>query len=136
MNSLILGTVARLLLPLFAFFSFFVLFRGHNEPGGGFIAGLLIASGFALFALAHGSQAATRALVVDPRGIVAFGLLLAVASGLVAPLLSGAPFLTGVWLPFAIPGIGKLSTILVFDIGVYFVVLGASMLVILPLAEE
>lgn len=136
MNSLILGATARLLLPLLAFFSLFMLFRGHNDPGGGFIGGLLIASGFALYALAHGAGAARAVLRFDPHAIIATGLFVALGSGLVGPLVFGTPFLTGVWLPVAVPGIGKLSTVLLFDVGVYLVVLGASMLILLTLAEE
>lgn len=136
MNSLILGATARFLLPLLAFFSLFMLFRGHNEPGGGFIGGLLVASGFALYALAHGANAARAALRFDPHAIIAAGLFVALGSGLVGPLVFGTPFLTGVWLPVSIPSIGKLSTVLLFDVGVYLVVLGASMLILLTLAEE
>jgi multicomponent Na+:H+ antiporter subunit B len=135
MNSIILRTTSRLLVPLLLLFSLFVLLRGHNEPGGGFIGGLLAAGAFTLHALAHGPAASRRLLRADPRSILATGLLLAVASGMGAMLL-GRPFLTGLWMAQTIPGIGKVSTVLLFDVGVYLVVLGTTLLIVLTLDEE
>ncbi|HMN02746.1 MAG TPA: MnhB domain-containing protein, partial [Geobacter anodireducens] len=66
MQSLFLATAVRLLLPLLLLFSLFLLLRGHNEPGGGFVGGLVAAAAFALHALAHGVAAARRVLRVEP----------------------------------------------------------------------
>jgi multicomponent Na+:H+ antiporter subunit B len=136
-SLLILRTTARALTPLMLLFSIFLLLRGHNEPGGGFIAGLVTAAAFALEMLAGGLPAARHALRVDPRSLLGAGLLVALASGLPA-LLSGAPFMTGVWVEPAIPGAGpiKLGTPLLFDIGVYLVVVGVVMTMLFALAEE
>jgi len=134
MRSLILQTATRSLLPLLLLFSLFILLRGHNEPGGGFIGGLLAAGGLSLYTLAHDARAALRLLHLDPRVLIGAGLLTAALSGCVA-LLEGRPFLTGYWAARAVPGLGKVSTVLLFDIGVYLVVIGTTMLIILTLAN-
>jgi multicomponent Na+:H+ antiporter subunit B len=136
MTSLILTTATRYLLPLLLLFSFFMLVRGHNEPGGGFMGGLVAAAAFALYAIAFNVSEARRLMKVDPHLLFAVGLLLAVGSGGVAPLFFRQPFLTGIWSDFGLPAIGKLGTPLLFDLGVYFVVVGITMLIIFSLAEE
>jgi multicomponent Na+:H+ antiporter subunit B len=136
MPSLILQTVTRFLLVLLVLFSIFVLLRGHNEPGGGFIGGLLAAGAIALQQLANGVEAARKTLRVDPRTLIGAGLLVAALSGCAA-LLAGRPFLTGLWvLGWQVPGIGKLSTVLAFDVGVYLVVIGVTLLILFTLGEE
>jgi len=135
MPSLILQTATRALLPLLLLFSLFILLRGHNEPGGGFIGGLLAAGGLSLYMLAYDAPATLRLLRVDPRILIGLGLLTAALSGCVA-LLAGRPFLTGYWATRTVPGLGKVSTVLLFDIGVYLVVIGTTLLIILTLATR
>ena len=135
MKSLILQTASRYLMVLLVLLSVFILFRGHNEPGGGFVGGLLLAGAFALYALSHEAKAARRLLRFDPRTIIGVGLVTAVGSGLAA-VLYGQPFLAGQWLPYSIPFLGKLGTVFLFDLGVYLVVLGTTLLVLLTLQEE
>lgn len=136
MNSLILRSATALLIPVLMLFSLFLLFRGHDLPGGGFIGGLMAASAIALHAIANGLDAAKRLLRISPRQLMAAGLGLAVASGLLAPAL-GRPFLTGLW--WFVP-IGdrtlKLSTPLVFDVGVYLVVIGMFLAMLFALEER
>ena len=67
--------------------------------------------------------------------LVGGGLLAAAASG-TAALFKGRPFLTGLWYPHSVPGIGKISTVLLFDVGVYLVVLGTALIIVFTLAEE
>ena len=137
MKPLILPTAARLLLPLLLLFSVFLLLRGHNLPGGGFAAGLVAAAAFALYAIASDVPAARRALGVAPRALLGGGLLVALASGLL-PVLGGRPFLTGLWGYLSLPGIGRVDvgTPLLFDVGVYLVVVGMTLTIVLSLAEE
>jgi multicomponent Na+:H+ antiporter subunit B len=135
MNSLILQTASRFLVVLLAVFALFALVRGHHEPGGGFIGGLLAATAFTLHAQAFGARAARRLLRVDPRTLMGVGLLVATAAGLIG-LLHGAPLLTGVWLAQAVPALGKLGTPLLFDLGVFLVVWGTVLHILLALAEE
>ena len=135
MKSLILRTASRYLMVLLVLFSIFILFRGHNEPGGGFVGGLLIAGAFALYALAYEAETARRLLRFDPRTIIGVGLVTAAGSGLAA-VWHGQPFLTGQWLPYSIPFLGKLGTVFFVDLGVYLVVLGTTLLVLFTLEEE
>ena len=137
MSSLILRTATRLLEPLLLVFSLIVLLRGHNQPGGGFAGGLMAASALALHAITFGVNSARRALRVEPHYLIGSGLLLAAGSGTLS-LLRGEPFMTGQWTSLQLAGIGKLDlgSAMLFDVGVFLVVLGVSLLVILSLAEE
>ena len=133
MTSLILCTAARFLMPLLLMFSIFLMLRGHNDPGGGFAGGLVATSAFALYGIAFGVAATRRALRVDPRGFIGIGLLIALASGLPS-LFGNRPYLTGLW--FYLPGTKiSMGTPVFFDIGVYLVVLGIALTIILALAE-
>lgn len=135
MNSIILTTTTRFMISLLLVFSIFLLLRGHNEPGGGFIGGLVGAASFALYALAYSVESARKTLGIDPRSLIGYGLLAATLAGLIA-WFSGSPFLTGLWLQIPIPIVGKLGTALLFDVGVYLVVVGFTLHIIFTLAEE
>lgn len=137
MNSLILRTASRFLMTLLLVFSLFLLMRGHNEPGGGFVGGLVAASAFSLYTLAYGADMARRLLRIEPRQLIGVGLFTAALSGVPA-LLLGQPFLTGQWGEIHVPGFHTLpiGTPLLFDVGVYLVVLGVTLMIILSLAEE
>ena len=134
-NSLVLSTTVKYLIPLLMIFSFFLLLRGHNEPGGGFTGGLVAAAAYALYSIANGIEEAKKFLRIDPLTLISIGLLVALLSGISA-LLDGMNFLTGIWFKFEFPLIGKIGTPLIFDIGVYIVVLGISSMIIFSLAEE
>ena len=135
MDSPILRSATRFLLPLMLLFSLFLLVRGHNEPGGGFVGGLVAATAFALVLLSEGLATARRLLRTDPLGFVAAGLLVALLSG-VPPLLRGWPAMTGSWLKVPLPVVGKIGSPVVFDVGVYLVVLGIVLSILFALAEE
>lgn len=134
-QSLILSTATRYLLPLLLLFSFFLLLRGHNEPGGGFVGGLVAAAAFALYAIALDVEAARGVLKVDPRILIGVGVLTAASSGILS-LLAGKPFLTALWFKQPLPVLGKVGTPLFFDIGVYLLVLGVTLMIIFSLVEE
>ena len=127
----IFRTAARLLMPLLLVFSVFLLLRGHNEPGGGFVGGLVAAAAFALYAIAFGVRRARQALLVRPMTLLGAGLLIALLSGMPA-VLRGQPFLTASWLSGPVP----LGTPAVFDLGVFLVVAGVALMMIFTLAEE
>jgi multicomponent Na+:H+ antiporter subunit B len=135
MHSLILQTTTRLLSALLLLFSLFALLRGHDEPVGGFIGGLLASSAFALYGLGHGVTAAQALLRVHPRSVIAAGVAMLLVAAL-AGVAAGSDLLRGLWLADPIPGVGKLSTILLFDLGVYLVVVGAVVLILFTLGEE
>jgi multicomponent Na+:H+ antiporter subunit B len=133
-NSLIFQVSARLLFPLLLLLTLFMLVRGHNLPGGGFIGGLIASSGLLIYLLAFGLREARAALPVDYRRVVCCGVLIAVLSA-ASSWLAGLPFQTGLWLPDPIPGIGKLGTPLLFDVGVCITVFGVVALIAFALAE-
>lgn len=135
MKTLILQTTNRVIMSLLLVFSVFLLLRGHNLPGGGFSGGLVAACAFALHALACGVPSARRMLVVDPRSLIGLGLVVALLSGVPA-LADHLPYLTGLWAKTPLPVVGKVGTPLVFDVGVYFTVLGVVLLLVFSLAEE
>ncbi len=135
MTSHILKTTTRLLLPLLLLFSLFLLHRGHNEPGGGFVGGLVAAAAFALFTIAYTVREARAILAVPPRVLFGLGLLCAASSGVPA-MATGRPFMTALWLPVDLPALGKLGTPFLFDAGVYLVVVGVVLMIIFSLAEE
>lgn len=136
MNTVIFRTVAPYLTSLMVLFSIFVLLRGHNEPGGGFIGGLIAASAFAIYGIACGVAPVRRALFFHPMQLSAAGLFLATLAGLPS-LFVNVPYLTGLWTYPTIGGVEiALSTTLVFDIGVYLVVVGAITSIALALEER
>lgn len=137
MTSLIFNSVVRALQPLLLFFSVFLLLSGHHEPGGGFTGGMVAASAFVLHGMANDAASARRALRVSPRTLMGVGLLLALSSGLVA-VVRGDALLTSVWLKFGAGRLGEveLGTPLLFDLGVYLVVMGVTLTFVLSLAEE
>ncbi|WP_006786614.1 Na+/H+ antiporter subunit B [Thiorhodospira sibirica] len=136
MYSLILRSASHFLLPLLLLFSIFLLLRGHNEPGGGFIGGLVASAAIALYLFSMDVKAARQVLHIDPRELLGWGLTLAVLSGVPA-VFWHQPFFTAQWLTLELPALGevKLSTVLLFDIGVYMVVIGSVLTVLLALAD-
>lgn len=135
MRSLILQTAIRYLVPLQLMFSIYLLLGGHQQPGGGFVGGLIAASAFSIYAIANGVESARRTVRVDPRVLIGTGLAMALVSGLLGLALDGG-FLVSQWGETEYPGVGKLSTPLLFDTGVYTVVIGVVLLVIFSLMEE
>ena len=129
--SPIFQTAARLLMPLLLLFSVFLLLRGHNQPGGGFVGGLVAAAAFALYAIAFGVRRARQALQVKPMMLLGVGLLVALISGLPAAF-RGQPFLTALWLSGPVP----LGSPALFDVGVFLVVGGVVLMMVFSLAEE
>lgn len=137
MNTVILRTIAPFLTSLMVIFSIFVLLRGHNEPGGGFIGGLIAASAVSIYGIAWGVAAVRRALYFHPISIAGAGLMIALLSG-VASLPFGFPFLTGLWgyLDLGDDVELAISSPLFFDIGVWLVVVGAISAIAMALAER
>src|SRR5690606_38473925 len=110
--------------------------RGHNEPGGGFIGGLIAAAAIAVFGIASGVSAVRYALRVDPLAIAGFGVLIAALSGVMS-LFIDAPFMTSIWLYLDVgETVVPLSTPLVFDLGVYFTVFGTLSAIALSLESD
>jgi multisubunit Na+/H+ antiporter MnhB subunit len=122
-------------MPLLLLFAVFLLLRGHNQPGGGFVGGLVVAASFVLYSIAFGVDAARRALLVRPSTLLGIGLLVALVSGLPGVAV-GRPFMTAIWTTV---GTGStaldVGTPLVFDIGVFLAVIGVVLTIVFTLAE-
>jgi len=125
-NSVLLTAATRYVGPLLLVLSLMLLYRGHNLPGGGFIGGLMAAAAIILSAYARGWSEAEKRLPIEPLFLMASGLALAMVSGVIG-IAFGDAYMQGLWLkPFSVPLVGKvkLGTPLLFDIGVYLVVIG------------
>ncbi|MCD7097955.1 monovalent cation/H+ antiporter subunit A [Stenotrophomonas sp. MMGLT7] len=123
--------LAQLMFPLTLTVSIFLFLRGHNAPGGGFIAGLVLAVPLLMQYVIQGAASVQSRFGFDYIRLVGIGLLLALVSG-AASMLFGVPFLTSGHLELQLPVLGKteLASALGFDTGVYLVVFGTAMLVL------
>lgn len=181
MRTIIFSTAIRLLTPVFLLFSVYILFRGHNHPGGGFIGGLIGAIAFVFHVLAHGANATFRVFFsltfyfytrraaghsrtryalqilnanvrnrkskeqphrwnfviwrVRPVYLMGLGMLLAVTSGTMSLALQ-KPFMTGLWMEHKLPVLGALGTPLLFDAGVYLLVMGMVLKLVFTMSKE
>ncbi|MFP4472118.1 MAG: MnhB domain-containing protein [Bacteroidota bacterium] len=132
MKSQILYIAARYLKPAFVILSVIVLFRGHNAPGGGFIGGLLAASGYVFYMMAFDVKTTVRKMWIKPHSLMAAGLLTAVFSGTFG-FFNRLPFMSGEWIE--IGGL-KLGSPTLFDIGVYLAVLGVLLTIMIAILEN
>ena len=135
--SLIFRVAARFLVPLLLLFAMFMMLRGHNHPGGGFVGGLVAASAFVLYALAAGVDNARSVLRVQPHTLLGVGLACAYGTGILAVAL-GKPFLTGLWVNLHVPLLGHLhlGSTLLFDLGVMLVVVGTVLLMVFSVEDR
>ena len=135
-HPLILATLSRVLLPMALLVSVFIFLRGHNLPGGGFIAGLVTAVALILQYVASGVQWTQSRLPLNYQGMAGLGVMIAGLTGL-GSWLFDRPFLTSAFGHFHIPLIGEieLATALLFDLGVYLTVVGATLLILANLGK-
>lgn len=133
-HPLILATFGRLLLPLALLVSVFIFLRGHNLPGGGFIAGLITAIALIMQYLANGVRWTQSRLPERTQPLLVIGLGLALITGL-ASWVFGRPFLTSAFGHVSWPLVGdfELASAMAFDLGVYLVVVGATLLILINL---
>lgn len=118
-RALMLEVAMRALYPLLLAASLWLLLRGHNAPGGGFVGGLVAVSASAAYAIAFGARRARQRILLGPAALAAAGVLLALASGLPATFL-GLPYLTHLWTTLQLGVVDlPLSTVMLFDLGVY-----------------
>ncbi len=133
---MILAQITRPLMPLALLFAAYIFLRGHNEPGGGFIAGLIVASVLILQYISSGIVWTRPRLTVDNHIIMAWGLVIAVATG-VGSWMVGYPFLTSSFTYLKWPLVGKfeVASAIAFDLGVFLAVVGSVMLVLVKLGS-
>ena len=136
MGSLILRKATRYLFPVIMMFSIYLLLRGHNEPGGGFVGGLAAASAFILNQLAFDVRSTKRLMNVDSLTLVGVGLMMALGSS-VFSMLYGQAYFSSHWLTIRITPEWQLpiGTPLIFDVGVYLVVLGVTLAILLSISN-
>jgi len=115
----------------------FLLVRGHNLPGGGFVAGLTFAVGLILQYMSGGTRRVEQRLDIRPIRLIGSGLLVATGTG-VGAWVFAHPFLTAYVAHFTLPVIGEihLPTAFIFDLGVFSVVVGATALILIALAHQ
>ncbi|MBL8312890.1 MAG: monovalent cation/H+ antiporter subunit A [Rubrivivax sp.] len=135
-HPLMLQIIARAVLPFALLVSVHLFLRGHNQPGGGFIAGLVLAIALLLQYVAHGQRWVAARASQDHRAWIGWGLLVATGTG-AASWIFGAPFLTSSYDYPWLPGVGgvPLASASAFDLGVYVVVLGATLVMLLSMAR-
>lgn len=104
--------------------SLMIYWRGHQLPGGGFVGGLVASTGLVLHALGRGTLEARQILILPPEKISLIGLLVAILSAWLGPLTGGS-FFQGIWTEGHLPSfMPELGSPMLFDLGVYLVVLG------------
>lgn len=136
-NDTMLQVSMRIITLIIFAFSFYLFLAGHNNPGGGFIGGLMTASAILVLYLAFDMKTITKAIPFNYTTMIGVGLLVAVFTGIVS-ILFGFPFLTQFFGYFQFPVFKEveLTTALPFDLGVYLVVVGAALTIILAIAED
>lgn len=138
MRSLIFRTTARYLVPVLLLFTLFLLFRGHNHPGGAFPAALVAAVALAIQAMARGEE--KKETTSAPPGshyLIAAGFTLMILSGLPG-LLNGAELMTAFWSRVGMGGglFEWLGTPVLFEIGIFTAIVGGARLMLESLPEE
>lgn len=134
MKSMILRTAAGYLLPILLLFSFFLLIRGHNSPGGGFVGGLVASIAFVLHSFANGVEKTLKVLKYNPLSIIAVGLALSAIS-MFLPVFFGKPVMTSLWLSREVPVFGLVGTTLFFDTGIYILVVGTVLTILFTISQ-
>jgi multicomponent K+:H+ antiporter subunit A len=135
-HPMMMVVATRVMLPLALLVGVYIFLRGHNLPGGGFIAGLVVSIALIMQYMASGFGWAARQLKVDYQALIGYGVLIAAFTGIVA-MVFGAPFLTSTFDYFPIPLVGEveLASAMAFDVGVFLTVVGAVMLILANLSR-
>ncbi|NMG48919.1 monovalent cation/H+ antiporter subunit A [Azoarcus communis] len=135
-HPMMLAVATRVMLPLALMVGFYIFLRGHNVPGGGFIAGLVVAIALIVQYMASGFGWAAQRMKLDYHGMIGWGVLIAAMTGLGAWVV-GHPFLTSTMWHFELPLIGEIhvASAMFFDTGVFLVVVGATMLALANLSR-
>lgn len=136
-NDVILQTISKIIFFMIILFSMHMFFAGHYYPGGGFVGGLLTSGAFVLMLLAFDLKTVKQVFPLDFKILIGIGLLFAAGTSAGA-LLFNVPFLTHAYDYFNLPLLGKTSlhTAVLFDIGVYLVVVGVTMTIIQTIGES
>lgn len=136
-NDVILRTVSKVVIFIVVAFSWYLFSAGHNEPGGGFIGGLMTAAALVLLSMAFGMDVTRNVIPVQFRKVTAVGLLIALLTG-IGSLVLGVPFLSHTFGHRELPLLGdtELATAVLFDLGVYLAVVGVTMTIINSIGRD
>lgn len=136
-NDLILRTTTSVIAFVLLGFAIYLLLAGHNSPGGGFVGGLMTSAAVVLMYMSYGLDAVKKILPINFRTLIPIGLLIAVATG-IGSFIFNVPFLTHTFGSFYFPVFGEieLATAMLFDLGVYFTVLGVTITIIMTIADD
>ncbi|MBC6438499.1 MAG: monovalent cation/H+ antiporter subunit A [Rhodobacteraceae bacterium] len=135
-HPLMMVVVTRVLMPIALVVGLYIFLRGHNEPGGGFVAGLVVAIALLMQYMASGFAWTQKRKRIEYHTLIGLGIVIAGATGIGA-WLSGTPFLTSAYTYVHLPPIEEfeLATAMLFDLGVFLTVLGAVMLMLYSLSR-
>jgi len=136
-RSLILDSTIRFVFDSVVVFSVYLLFAGHNQPGGGFVGGLLLSVGLALRYVAQGNSAVRASIAIRPWTVLSLGLGIAATTAIIPLLFNDAP-LDNAMLKLDLPilGLVKVPSAVAFDSGVYLVVVGLVLMVFEALGDD
>ncbi|HSH50252.1 MAG TPA: MnhB domain-containing protein [Bacteroidales bacterium] len=136
LRNIILENIVTLFMKVMVIYSFYLLLRGHNNPGGGFIAGIIASTGFIFFAIIHGTKNLQKIIKFRPQLFIASGLSLVFIAAFL-PIIISKEILTGLWLHINIPILGMLhfGTPLIFDTGVFLAVIGVILTIVISIME-
>lgn len=135
-NDVILRTVVQVVVFIILTIAIYLFFAGHYTPGGGFVAGLVLASAAVLLYLTYDAEKVKKGLPLDFKVVAAIGVTLALTTG-IAPVFFGQPFLnmSSISVPFPLIGEKELATVMIFELGVALTVVGVVMTIILSISE-
>lgn len=136
-NDLILKTFTVLISFILFGFAIHLFFAGHNEPGGGFVGGLMTSAAILLMYMAYGEKTVNKVLPIDFKLLIVIGLAIAILTGIGA-FVFNQPFLSHTFTYVNLPIFGEveLATALFFDLGVYLTVIGVTMTIILTISRD
>lgn len=136
-NDVILQTVTKIVVFIILTFGVELFLSGHNNPGGGFIGGLVLSSAFVLLYLVYDIETVQKGIPFDFKKIAAIGVLLAVGSG-IGSMVFGLEFLTHAFSEFTLPVFGEteIGTVMLFEAGVALTVVGVVVTIILSISED
>ncbi|HLR70739.1 MAG TPA: Na(+)/H(+) antiporter subunit B [Pseudogracilibacillus sp.] len=136
-NEVILQSVTKVVVFIILTLALYLFFSGHNNPGGGFIGGLVLASSLVLLLLAYDIETVKQGIPVDFKHVAGVGAAIVLLTGLGA-ILFGMPFLSQSFASFEIPfyGVIELTTVTVFETGVALTVVGVVVTIILSISED
>ena len=136
-NDVILQTVTKIVVFIILTFGVYIFLAGHNNPGGGFVGGLVISSALVLLYLAFDIETVHKGIFLDFKKVAAFGAFIVVATG-IGSLFFDAPFLSQTFVVYDLPFIGEigLSTVTLFEAGVAFAVVGVVITIKLSISKD